>query len=343
MKLSIIIPYFNGERWISKCLDSLLQQEMNDDEYEIIVVDDGSTHDVDTLMKYAQNYSQVKYVRQENAGQGAARNRGLRMAHGDYVFFCDCDDFLKKHVLGHLCHLAIQNDLDVLEHCCQKIDENEEPMDLPPDFSSFHIFPSGLHFLASPPASNTIVGGPWRWMAKRNFLLQHNLQFSTEMVLCEDLVFYKRMLLEAGKVGKIYTIVYYYVQHPTSLAHLRGLKKLNENFEQDLYKYVEISAYTRKKMECTEIEHKKAVMVMRQGETLYIHQILTSLFKTGTLSDTISMIKKLKDIQAYPFKNIDNTYRYRRLLMDSEWIWIALCACIAIIPKSVRRKYFFNK
>ena len=62
MKLSIIIPYYNGELWIGKCLDSLLKQDLPPDEYEIIVVDDGSTHSVEALMKYVDAYPHIHYL-----------------------------------------------------------------------------------------------------------------------------------------------------------------------------------------------------------------------------------------------------------------------------------------
>ncbi len=92
MKLSVVIPYYNGERWIGKCLDSLLNQDMPVSDYEIIVVDDGSTNSVEMVQDYSKKHENIKYARQPNAGQSAARNHGLDMAKGEYVFFLDCDD-----------------------------------------------------------------------------------------------------------------------------------------------------------------------------------------------------------------------------------------------------------
>lgn len=66
MKLSIIIPYYNGEQWVGKCLDSLLKQDFQAGEYEIIVVDDGSTHSIEALMKYVNDYPHIHYLHQEN-------------------------------------------------------------------------------------------------------------------------------------------------------------------------------------------------------------------------------------------------------------------------------------
>ena len=76
-KLSVIIPFFNGEQYVSDVLDDLLQQDFRDDEYEIIVVDDGSTESVEVLKSYCKRYSQIVYFRQENQGVSVARNQGI--------------------------------------------------------------------------------------------------------------------------------------------------------------------------------------------------------------------------------------------------------------------------
>ena len=83
MKLSIIIPYYNGERWIATCLDSLLRQDLSPEDYEIIVVDDGSTHSIGTLMTYVEAHPNIHYLHQENQKHAAARNYGQTIAKGE--------------------------------------------------------------------------------------------------------------------------------------------------------------------------------------------------------------------------------------------------------------------
>jgi glycosyltransferase involved in cell wall biosynthesis len=125
LKLSIIIPYHNGEQWVGKCLDSLLRQDLQADEYEIIVVDDGSSHSIEILMKYVNDYSHVHYLHQANQKHAAARNYGLTIAQGDYVFFCDCDDFVVENVLGRLCDIAAKEVADILFFNFRRLEENE--------------------------------------------------------------------------------------------------------------------------------------------------------------------------------------------------------------------------
>lgn len=96
MWLSIIIPLYNCRRYIGTCLDSIMQQGLADDEYEVIVVDDGSTDGGGDLVErdYCQCHPQIRLVRQPNGGVAAARNRGIMEARGEYIEFVDADDRL---------------------------------------------------------------------------------------------------------------------------------------------------------------------------------------------------------------------------------------------------------
>ena len=114
MKLSVIIPYYNAEKYVFTLLESLNIQGFQESEYEIIIVDDGSTHDVERLKEYCQRRENVKYVRQTNGRQSRARNNGMSMAKGDYLFFCDADDELRHGSLSKAWKVANENHLDFL-------------------------------------------------------------------------------------------------------------------------------------------------------------------------------------------------------------------------------------
>ena len=103
MLLSFIVPAYNCSSFISDCLDSLLQQGLAQDAYEVIVVDDGSTDDTSEIVSsYCETYPNIKLFRQSNLGVGAARNTGLMQAHGRYVHFMDADDRLLPEGFGIL-------------------------------------------------------------------------------------------------------------------------------------------------------------------------------------------------------------------------------------------------
>jgi len=94
MKISVIVPVYNAERYISRCVDSILKQTYSD--WELLLVDDGSKdNSLAILNDYGKKDSRIRTFHQENAGAGAARNVGLENAIGDYIVFIDSDDFVE--------------------------------------------------------------------------------------------------------------------------------------------------------------------------------------------------------------------------------------------------------
>lgn len=100
MKFSVIVPVYNVALYLAQFLESLLDQDYTD--YEIILVNDGSVDEsLDICQKYAAKYSNIVVLSQENQGSGFARNTGLRVAQGDYIYFCDPDDYLSEGFFNH--------------------------------------------------------------------------------------------------------------------------------------------------------------------------------------------------------------------------------------------------
>lgn len=109
MKLSIIIPVYNVEQYLSKCLDSVLEQSYKAD-YEVICVNDGSTDSSLAILEdYGEKYDKIKIINQVNSGLSEARNAGLRLAKGDYVWFVDSDDWI-EHIALETLHKNIDKE-----------------------------------------------------------------------------------------------------------------------------------------------------------------------------------------------------------------------------------------
>lgn len=101
--LSIIIPVYNVEKYLRECLDSCLEQNVTSEEYEIICVDDGSPDNCGKILdEYALQYSNIRVIHKENGGLSSARNAGLDVAIGKYVWFVDSDDFIGRNILADL-------------------------------------------------------------------------------------------------------------------------------------------------------------------------------------------------------------------------------------------------
>ena len=112
IKVSVIVPMYNKEQKISKCLDSLINQTLR--EIEIVVVDDGSKdNSAEIVKKYCEKDSRVRYVKQDNQGPGAARNVGIINSKGRYIGFVDCDDYVEHEMYEIMYNAAEQNNCEV--------------------------------------------------------------------------------------------------------------------------------------------------------------------------------------------------------------------------------------
>lgn len=110
--ISIIVPTYNARNYLSRCIDSLINQTFS--HFEIIIVDDGSTDSsLEILNKYQSRFSHIKVLHQKNSGQSVARNNGLKVASGNYIMFVDSDDWVELDICEKLYNLIIEGDSDI--------------------------------------------------------------------------------------------------------------------------------------------------------------------------------------------------------------------------------------
>lgn len=127
MKLSIIIPMYNVELYIERCLISCLKQDISCEDYEIIVVNDGSPDgSLQIAERIASQNKNIKIISQQNGGLSDARNTGLSVAKGDYVWLVDSDDWIKENCLGKLLKQLYNQNLEALAICAANYIEGKE-------------------------------------------------------------------------------------------------------------------------------------------------------------------------------------------------------------------------
>ena len=126
IKVSIIVPAYNVEQYIDKCLNSLVSQTIDD--YEIIIVVDGSKDgSIEIVKQYYEKYpSIIKYYETANKGLSAARNYGLKKAKGEYVGFVDSDDYVSEKMFEKMYNYAINNECDIVVCNYYKVTEDEK-------------------------------------------------------------------------------------------------------------------------------------------------------------------------------------------------------------------------
>lgn len=240
MKLSIIVPVYNVEAWLERCLNSLLSIGLHFSDYEIIAVNDGSTdQSLRVLTRFAQKHQKeapkIEIVNQDNGGLSAARNKGLSIANGDYVWFVDSDDYIEAAHIKTLVEQCVNYNLDVL---CFGLQLTYDDGKIIPyhikDLSNGSVL-NGEVFITKvdmPPAA-------WCALYKREFLLNNKL-FFMEGIIHEDQEFTPRAYYLAQRIMFKQIIVYNYVQREGSIMK-NGSKK--ERRAKDLLKVAD-SLYT---------------------------------------------------------------------------------------------------
>lgn len=229
-KVSIIVPVYNVEKYLDRCMESLINQTLK--EIEIILVDDGSPDNCPQMCDdYAKKDSRIKVVHKQNAGLGYARNSGLDVATGEYVAFVDSDDFVSLNTYEYCYNLATKERLDVVrfdmkrftnKYSISSIDVDKKPIicrdvqilkQLSLAFWGNMINGEYIFF------SNVSVASAWGGIYNRLFLMHNNIIFKSEReYLSEDFEFNYRVLQRTSAVGFIQTRFYHYFKNTQSLS-----------------------------------------------------------------------------------------------------------------------------
>lgn len=218
-KVSIVILVYNIEKYIEKCARSLFLQTLDDIEY-IFVNDCTPDNSVDVILEVLKDFpsrkNQVKIVNMENnSGQAAARKRGVSEATGDFIIFCDGDDWVDKNMYQRLYDCAIQHNYDFVRCLFSRVSEGHQALCklIPPE--SYANKKQLLSYLIrSSDFSSTC-----------DKLVRRNVVFSQQFVypkdnMCEDLVYVLQYVLNAKSIGYINESFYYYRQNESSISHV---------------------------------------------------------------------------------------------------------------------------
>ena len=200
-KVSVIMPVYNVENYLRQCLDSVINQTLRD--IEIICIDDQSTDgSLGILKDYAAIDPRIRIITQKNAGAGAARNTGLKVAKGEYLSFLDSDDFFELDMLEKAYHACSTNNLDFVVFRSDKFDNDSKtyiPLyysirkDLLPDKKVFNYrdIPKDLF--------KVFVGWAWDKLYSHEFVVSNNLLFQ-EQRTTNDLLFVFTALVKAKRI-----------------------------------------------------------------------------------------------------------------------------------------------
>lgn len=222
-KFSIIIPVYNVEEYIKKCLDSVFAQTEKD--FEVIVVNDGTK---DNSMDIVKNYD-VKTINQENKGLSAARNRGVKEATGEYIIFLDSDDYIEKNLLQEI-KKSLKNDPDLVRF---QIKEKYPDKEIKYEEIPFTGLTGEIAFTKI--STYHFVENAWCYAIKRKYYLKEKFEFK-EGSIHEDFGLIPLIIIKAHRVNSISYIGYNYVQRQGSIMSNKNYDKIKKRVN-DFYNH----------------------------------------------------------------------------------------------------------
>lgn len=186
MKFSVIIPIYNAEKTIAKCLDSLLSQDCNDT--EIILVNDGSTDTSGEICKkYASIHPEIKYLEKENGGVSSARNTALNVAQGDYITFVDSDDWVTSDYFSTINDVLNDFDYDFIQFSQMTVKGDDYSKKLVPAFDSSNHEEIILRLISD--MCQKRVNTPNGKVYKRHIINDYTIRFKEDIEIGEDRTF----------------------------------------------------------------------------------------------------------------------------------------------------------
>ncbi len=223
MKVSVIVPVYNTEKYLKNCIDSLLKQNFED--YEIIVINDLSPGNAEEIIK-SYNDKKIVYIKNKtNKGIGYNRNLGIKKAKGEYVCFIDSDDYVKEDFISKMYNYSKENNLDLC--VCDYVNVDEEGNKLKEfNLSDFCI----TNYEENNKILCEINLAPWNKLYKKDMLVKNKMEFS-ETLKYEDLSFVALSIKNSKKIGKINEQLNYYTIHNNSETTTRD-KRVFDIFKQ---------------------------------------------------------------------------------------------------------------
>ncbi|WP_459482493.1 glycosyltransferase family 2 protein [Clostridium saccharoperbutylacetonicum] len=297
IKVSIIVPVHNSEIYLHKCLDSLVNQSL--EEIEIILINDNSTDEsINILQEYKNRYPNkiILIDLKERQGPGGARNEGLNIASGQYIGFVDSDDYVEIEMFEELYNLAISGDYDMVDCCFENKRVEKFALSTTENTWGKLNIEKRRQLIAYP-------GFLWSKIIKRNILIDNHIRFR-EKVTYEDMDFLPVVMLYLKSVYATDLLLYYYENN---------LHSITNSYEKDIQikdKMTALKALVEKFKELNAYEDYKEEITFQVYNT-YMHMVK---FCTFYLDDNEVNYSIYKELQEFFFKLVTHDYKNNKYI-----------------------------
>lgn len=199
MRYSVIIPVYNAEGTLRRCLDSLVGQHFSD--YELLLINDGSTDGSDAICReYASTYSCVRYFAKENGGVSSARNLGLEQAEGEYILFVDSDDYVSENYFSVISDALDNNVVDLLMFGYCNFGSISAEWDTGEFNENTEV---GIAIWVSSAMQQYLFSSLWSKVFKKQIIEQYNMRFGNDLAIGEDQAFIFTYAMHIRSIGSI--------------------------------------------------------------------------------------------------------------------------------------------
>ncbi len=314
-KLSIIIPLYNSEEFIGNTLLSIINSNLPHKDYDIIVVNDGSTDkSVDIVNQISQSYQLplIRIINQDNGGPSKARNTGISVSNSEYIWFFDSDDSAVKDLTGMIELMESYSDMDVYAFKCNVIKEGTaisggwQP----------HVEHNKLLTGRDAILQGYMPGSIWTQIINRSFLLNNDLKFEIGITQ-QDVVFNYQMFAMAKKVYFSNTKIYNYHIREDSISKPVDVKRKTK-YHTDKVEVIKQFYKLAEKFDNTDTELSYKIRTYADGALFgCVLHLFRERKELKPLGINKAVIDKLKDAELYPLRRPFNSWKKK---LVSWWL-----------------------
>lgn len=232
-KISVIVPIYNVEKYLGRCIDSILEQ--NYENVELILINDGSTDNSESIINtyLEKNPNTIKYIKKENSGLSDTRNVGIEAATGDYIMFIDSDDYIEKNLLNSL-KQYIDEEIEIIKFKAQTVTENGEKIKV----MQGPIFDvtSGAEAFSKMCFEDELMETAWLYLYKTELIKQNNFKFAKGLYH-EDFGLIPLVIVKAKTFVSTDICGYNYVQSSNSITRTLDYAKTTKKVFDTLIHY----------------------------------------------------------------------------------------------------------
>jgi len=296
-KVSIIVPVYNCEKYISKCLNSILNQSYRN--IEVIVINDGSLdRSEEKIREIEKKDNRVRYFKQDNSGPSRARNNGIYKSSGNYLMFVDSDDNIELQYVEKLLKKIEFNNYELV--CCGYLDESKYGISNQHDFWFGKEDIEKQKFVLS--VCSGVGGTLWGKIFRRNIIIENNISMNNSIYMCEDLLFILEYCLYAKRFGTIEDYLYIYNRlNENSITANINFSYLNNNILviKEIEKYLIEFKIDNKEIQNIILERVQSLSntIIRSEANRFIKSNKSNLAK-----ENISLVINNKFIKKYKNK-----------------------------------------